>query len=149
MSVSLLLSVCLVVCSICVLFGFAARSVFGDVMHCQFRRMCFTCWCVFVHRCFRFETVPTGTIHPRILFPQSYVVLCSCIPMFFAHAAISSPMQMFSLPRSGYNVSFCRAFFTIVFVLTVSKTYVDKNKRVECIVICLGEGTYTYTYVDF
>ena len=130
-------------------FGFAARSVFGDVMHCQFRRMCFTCWCVFVHRCFRFEAVPTGTIYPRILFPQRYVVLCSCIPMFFAHAAISFPMQMFSLPCSGYNVSFCKAFFTIVFVLTVIKTYVDKNKRVECIAICLGEGTYTYTYVDF
>ena len=104
---------------------------------------------VFVHRCFRFEAVPTGTIYPRILFPQRYVVLCSCTPMFFAHAAISFPMQMFSLPCSGYNVSFCRALFTIVFVLTVIKTYVDKNKRVECIVICLGEGTYTYTYVDF
>ena len=58
--------------------------------------------------------------------------------MFFAHAAISFPMQMFSLPCSGYNVSFCRALFTIVFVLTVIKTYVDKNKRVKCIVICLG-----------
>ena len=107
MSVSLLLSVYLVVCSICVLFGFAARSVFGDVMHCQFRRMCFTCWCVFVHRCFRFEAVPTGTIYPRILFPQRYVVLCSCTPMFFAHAAISFPMQMFSLPCSGYNDHQC------------------------------------------
>lgn len=127
MFVSLLLSVYLVVCSICVLFGFAARSVFGDVMYCQFRKMCFTCWCVFVHRCFRFETVPTGTIYSLILYPQPYVVLCSCIPIIFAHTAISFPMQMFSSPCSGYNVSFRRALFTIVFVLTVIKTYVDKT----------------------
>ena len=115
-----------------------ARLFFCNVMYYQFRKTCFMCLCILVHRCVCLEVVPTGTSSSPILFLFSFPVLL-----------IRSPCRCFRLPCSGCQVSFRRAFFSIVFVLTVFETYVEKEKRVDCIISCVGEGTYTYMYVDF
>ena len=96
------------------------------------------CLCVLVRRCVCLEAVPTGTSSSPILFSFSFPVLL-----------IRSLCRCFRLPCSGCQVFFRRAFFSIVFVLTVIKTYVEKEKRVECTISCVWESTYTHTYVDF
>ena len=102
-----------------------------------FCKTCFMCLCVLVRRCVCLEAVPTGTSSSPILFSFSFPVLL-----------IRSPCRCFRLPCSGCQVFFRRAFFSIVFVLTVIKTYIEKEKRVECTISCVWESTYTHMYVD-
>ena len=88
----------------------------------------------FVHRFY----FPNATFFVVVVYRFSFPVLLS-----------RSPCRCFRLPCSGYQVSFHRAFFTNVFVLTVIKTYVEKEKPSNAESVVWGRGTYTYRYVDF
>ena len=85
----------------------------------------------------------------RFYFPNATFFVVVVYRFSFPVLLSRSPCRCFRSPCSGYQVSFHRAFFTNVFVLTVIKTYVEKEKPSNAESVVWGRGAYTYRYVDF